>query len=228
MLKFSFKLSGHRVNCTCLTMPLVNSHPIYYLFISVMSTWNDQDVNEYLAKLSGLSGRANWPYSHKLLTINNYVNCPSNFAFPRSICLFDCWENPYANTVHIKALLSHRQCQVIILTANILFHCPSSSNTWRAQKASGLTHKWLISTPQNGNTIKMCFETWWWFMFFRNLVALSNFCEIMQFPDLMARPLCFWALQLSYSVTNRTRILAVNTADRYINVEKHSIHGCMR
>ncbi len=28
------------------------------------------------------------PYSHKLLTINNYVNCPSNFAFARSIYLF--------------------------------------------------------------------------------------------------------------------------------------------
>ncbi len=25
----------------------------------------------------------NRPYSHKLLTINNYVNCPSNFAFAR-------------------------------------------------------------------------------------------------------------------------------------------------
>ncbi len=30
----------------------------------------------------------NRPYSHKLLTINNYVNCPSNFAFGRSIYLF--------------------------------------------------------------------------------------------------------------------------------------------
>ncbi len=28
------------------------------------------------------------PYSHKLLTINNYVNCPSNFAFACSIYLF--------------------------------------------------------------------------------------------------------------------------------------------
>ncbi len=28
------------------------------------------------------------PYSHKLLTINNYANCPSNFAFARSIYLF--------------------------------------------------------------------------------------------------------------------------------------------
>ncbi len=28
------------------------------------------------------------PYSHKLLTINNYVNCPLNFAFARSIYLF--------------------------------------------------------------------------------------------------------------------------------------------
>ncbi len=28
---------------------------------------------------------ANRPYSHKLLTINNYVNCPPNFAFARSI-----------------------------------------------------------------------------------------------------------------------------------------------
>ncbi len=28
------------------------------------------------------------PYLHKLLTINNYVNCPSNFAFARSIYLF--------------------------------------------------------------------------------------------------------------------------------------------
>ncbi len=28
------------------------------------------------------------PYSHKLLTINNYVNCPSNFVFARSIYLF--------------------------------------------------------------------------------------------------------------------------------------------
>ncbi len=27
-------------------------------------------------------------YSHKLLTINNYVNCPSNFVFARSIYLF--------------------------------------------------------------------------------------------------------------------------------------------
>ncbi len=27
-------------------------------------------------------------YSHKLLTINNYVNCPLNFAFARSIYLF--------------------------------------------------------------------------------------------------------------------------------------------
>ncbi len=31
---------------------------------------------------------SNGPYSHKLLTINNYVNCPSNFAFARSIYLF--------------------------------------------------------------------------------------------------------------------------------------------
>ncbi len=30
----------------------------------------------------------NRPYSHKLLTINNYVNCPPNFAFARSIYLF--------------------------------------------------------------------------------------------------------------------------------------------
>ncbi len=28
------------------------------------------------------------PYSHKLLTINNYVNCPSNFAFAHLIYLF--------------------------------------------------------------------------------------------------------------------------------------------
>ncbi len=28
------------------------------------------------------------PYSHKLLTINNYVSCLSNFAFARSIYLF--------------------------------------------------------------------------------------------------------------------------------------------
>ncbi len=28
------------------------------------------------------------PYSHKLPAINNYVNCPSNFAFARSIYLF--------------------------------------------------------------------------------------------------------------------------------------------
>ncbi len=28
------------------------------------------------------------PYSHKLLTINNYVNCPSNFAYARLIYLF--------------------------------------------------------------------------------------------------------------------------------------------
>ncbi len=28
------------------------------------------------------------PYSRKLLTINNYVNCPSNFAFACSIYLF--------------------------------------------------------------------------------------------------------------------------------------------
>ncbi len=33
------------------------------------------------------SGVSNRPYSHKLLTINNYVNCPSNFAFARSIYL---------------------------------------------------------------------------------------------------------------------------------------------
>ncbi len=32
--------------------------------------------------------QSNRPYSHKLLTINNYVNCPSNFAFARSIWLF--------------------------------------------------------------------------------------------------------------------------------------------
>ncbi len=30
----------------------------------------------------------NRPYLHKLLTINNYLNCPSNFAFARSIYLF--------------------------------------------------------------------------------------------------------------------------------------------
>ncbi len=30
----------------------------------------------------------NRPYSHKLLTINNYVNCPSNFAFAHSMYLF--------------------------------------------------------------------------------------------------------------------------------------------
>ncbi len=28
------------------------------------------------------------PLPHKLLTINNYENCPSNFVFARSICLF--------------------------------------------------------------------------------------------------------------------------------------------
>ncbi len=28
--------------------------------------------------------QCNRPYSHKLITINNYVNCPSNFAFARS------------------------------------------------------------------------------------------------------------------------------------------------
>ncbi len=28
------------------------------------------------------------PYSHKLLTNDNYVNCPSNFEFAGSICLF--------------------------------------------------------------------------------------------------------------------------------------------
>ncbi len=28
------------------------------------------------------------PYSYKLLTVNNYVNCPSNFAFACSIYLF--------------------------------------------------------------------------------------------------------------------------------------------
>ncbi len=32
--------------------------------------------------------QTNTPYSHKLLTINNYVNFPSNFAFARSIYLF--------------------------------------------------------------------------------------------------------------------------------------------
>ncbi len=31
---------------------------------------------------------SNRPYSHRLLTVNNYVNCPSNFAFARSIYLF--------------------------------------------------------------------------------------------------------------------------------------------
>ncbi len=31
--------------------------------------------------------RSHRPYSHKLLTINNYVIWPSNFAFARSICL---------------------------------------------------------------------------------------------------------------------------------------------
>ncbi len=30
----------------------------------------------------------NRPYSHKGITINNYVNCRSNFIFGRSICLF--------------------------------------------------------------------------------------------------------------------------------------------
>ncbi len=35
----------------------------------------------------GCSSEPNRPYSHKLLTINNYVNCPSNFAFARSIHL---------------------------------------------------------------------------------------------------------------------------------------------
>ncbi len=42
----------------------------------------------------------NRPYSHKLLTINNYVNCPSNLSFARSIYLFHPPENPYANTVY--------------------------------------------------------------------------------------------------------------------------------
>ncbi len=28
------------------------------------------------------------PYSHKEITINNYVNCPSIFAFARLICRF--------------------------------------------------------------------------------------------------------------------------------------------
>ncbi len=31
---------------------------------------------------------ANSPYSHKLLTVNNYVNCPSNFAFAHLIYMF--------------------------------------------------------------------------------------------------------------------------------------------
>ncbi len=39
-------------------------------------------------KVCAKGRRCNRPYSHKLLTINNYVNCPSNFAFARSIYLF--------------------------------------------------------------------------------------------------------------------------------------------
>ncbi len=45
-------------------------------------------VNQQTHKNTGRFTRYNRPYSHKLLTINNYVNCLSNFAFARSIYLF--------------------------------------------------------------------------------------------------------------------------------------------
>ncbi len=47
-------------------------------FKNLSFEWRDSDIpwNRYR------------PYLHKLLTINNYVNCPSNFAFARSIYLF--------------------------------------------------------------------------------------------------------------------------------------------
>ncbi len=88
----------------------------------------------------------NRPYSHKLLTINNYVNCPSNFAYARSIYLFYppvFWENRYANTVYMiklywwglycivaktlggKIVGKKRLCQVFIHTVYtvIFFRC---------------------------------------------------------------------------------------------------------
>ncbi len=44
------------------------------------------------------------PYSHKLLTINNYVNCPSNFAFARSIYLF----HPPNFLMQIRSIEPHK------------------------------------------------------------------------------------------------------------------------
>ncbi len=39
-------------------------------------------------QVGGRSMEVNRPLQHKLLTINNYVNCPSNFSFACSIRLF--------------------------------------------------------------------------------------------------------------------------------------------
>ncbi len=50
----------------------------------------------------------NRPYSHKLLTINNYVNCPLNFASCQFDSPADFWENPYASTVHWSAYIQLR------------------------------------------------------------------------------------------------------------------------
>ncbi len=86
--------------CTTVGQYFNNSAAIAVLLLTIMLSQHVIVLSQYYrtSKRQSCSyliqvrkeqlGRCNRPYSHKLLTINNYVNCPSNFAFARSICLF--------------------------------------------------------------------------------------------------------------------------------------------
>ncbi len=70
--------------------PLFESISIYIIYI-VLSSIARGSLGSARVRLVvpwAYTTFRNRPYSHKLLTINNYVNCLSNFAFARSIYLF--------------------------------------------------------------------------------------------------------------------------------------------
>ncbi len=71
------------------------------------------------ARARGLDRDLNRPLSHKLLTINNYVNCPSNFAFSRSICLFHppIFEKILMQNIYATTILSSKKGVWLIITS---------------------------------------------------------------------------------------------------------------
>ncbi len=123
--------------------------------------------------------RRNRPYSHKLLTINNYVNCPSNFAFARSIYLF---HSPIFEIILIQIIMVYSRgfYQVMVNTV-----CSDVAQSF-VFVIKGKYHNGGHSYRQNKSAAALCFchESWGLFAMDKCLVVcpivLPNTSEVLK------------------------------------------------